>query len=107
VTLTGGGIEIACPGSITVYASKKSFVGPAHLSREMNQWPEGRFDDRFIARYDDGEPMRNRRYRLHRRDGAIVHGTTDAHGRISLQQGIDLENLRIDFPEEEPTGESP
>ncbi|WP_155615905.1 DUF2345 domain-containing protein, partial [Xanthomonas translucens] len=35
VTIEGGNITVACPGTITVQASKKSFVGPTHLEREL------------------------------------------------------------------------
>ncbi|WP_155616154.1 DUF2345 domain-containing protein, partial [Xanthomonas translucens] len=31
VTIEGGNITVACPGTITVQASKKSFVGPVQL----------------------------------------------------------------------------
>jgi uncharacterized protein (DUF2345 family) len=86
VTLTGGGIEIACPGSITVYASKKSFVGPAHLSREMNQWPEGRFDKEIVLYNNTGDPIADRRFEIVRHDGARIHGVTDAQGRTGLQK---------------------
>ena len=38
ITIEGGNIAIACPGTITVHAGKKSFVGPAKLQSQLPQW---------------------------------------------------------------------
>ena len=38
LTIEGGNITIACPGSIKVHAAKKSFVGPTSLERELVQF---------------------------------------------------------------------
>ncbi|RBB50598.1 type VI secretion protein [Xanthomonas oryzae pv. oryzae] len=40
VTIEGGNITVACPGTITVHASKKSFVGPTTLNRSFVAWPQ-------------------------------------------------------------------
>jgi uncharacterized protein (DUF2345 family) len=32
ITIEGGNITIQCPGKITIYAGKKSFVGPERLA---------------------------------------------------------------------------
>ncbi|QCO66885.1 type VI secretion system tip protein VgrG [Luteimonas yindakuii] len=38
LTIEGGNITIACPGTIKVHAAKKSFVGPTSLERELVQF---------------------------------------------------------------------
>ncbi|AKO05234.1 type VI secretion protein [Xanthomonas oryzae pv. oryzicola] len=40
VTIEGGNITVACPGTITVQASKKSFTGPTTLNRSFVAWPQ-------------------------------------------------------------------
>jgi uncharacterized protein (DUF2345 family) len=86
-----GGIMVKCPGTITVHASKKSFSGPTSLSREMNRWPETKFDEEFILELDNGEPVADRIFEVVRADGALVRGTTDAQGRTGLQKSEFLE----------------
>jgi len=92
-----GGITVKCPGTITVHASKKSFSGPTSLSREMNTWPETKFDEEFILELDNGDPVADRAFELVRADGALVRGKTDAHGRTGLQKSdfLEIASLRI------------
>jgi type VI secretion system secreted protein VgrG len=40
ITIEGGNITFACPGTITVNASKKSFVAATQLKQEMRKWGE-------------------------------------------------------------------
>ncbi len=40
VTIEGGNLTFACPGTITVQASKKSFVWPTTLNRSFVAWPK-------------------------------------------------------------------
>ncbi|WP_326483202.1 type VI secretion system Vgr family protein [Xanthomonas translucens pv. translucens] len=40
VTIEGGNITFACPGTITVHASKKSFVGPVQRSAPLPLFPQ-------------------------------------------------------------------
>src|SRR5690606_39274774 len=86
ITIEGGNISFACPGEIKVHAQKKSFVGPAHLSREMNSWPEAQFNEGFELRDPAGDLVRNMPYKLTRADGAVIRGVTGADGRIPLDR---------------------
>ena len=40
LTIEGGNITIACPGTIRVHAAKKSFVGPVQRGYPLPQFPE-------------------------------------------------------------------
>ncbi|TWI14165.1 type VI secretion system Vgr family protein [Aerolutibacter ruishenii] len=96
ITIEGGNIAIACPGQITVHAGRKEFVGPAHLSREMNNWPQSRFDQRYVVRDRvRGTPMANMRVEVSRQDGAILRLVTDGEGRLPIQKGLGPEQVRI------------
>lgn len=56
ITLAGGNLTIACPGSITVHAGRKSFVGPANLTYPLPTMPRSESPDvlpRFAFRLQD------------------------------------------------------
>ena len=98
LTIEGGNITFACPGTITVHAAKKSFSGPTQLSREMNAWPKVKFDDRFVLRgYSGGPPVPNQRVRIRRSDGALIDAVSDADGRLPIQQSDLLDLVQIEF----------
>jgi Rhs element Vgr protein len=91
-----GGITVQCPGTITVHASKKSFTGPASLSREMNTWPKTSFNDAYVIRNPStGEPLANSAVELTRGDGSTINIMTDAAGKTPLQKSDLLENIKI------------
>ena len=96
LTIEDGNIVIACPGEIKVHAGKHSFAGPTQLSREMNSWPETRFDQRYVLKQRrTGEPLRNKTVEVTRSDGACLRLTTDAEGRLPVQRGLSFESVVI------------
>ncbi|MEG3183653.1 type VI secretion system Vgr family protein [Novilysobacter erysipheiresistens] len=95
ITIEGGNISVACPGNITVHAGKKSFVGPAQLSREMNSWPRSQFHRHLRVQLPAGTPAAGYRYELVRADGAKLTGATDEQGRIPLQKGVSPESVKV------------
>ncbi|PHS67256.1 MAG: hypothetical protein COB00_09265, partial [Alcanivorax sp.] len=102
LTLEGGDLIVSCPGEIKVEASKKSFVGGAQLSREMNSWPSStlspsQYNDAFKAHFSAGQSAANQRYRLTRKDGAVIEGVTNSEGKIDLQQGPDVEVASLEW----------
>jgi uncharacterized protein (DUF2345 family) len=40
VTIEGGNITVECPGTLTIKAGKKSFVGPEAVSYTLPQMPQ-------------------------------------------------------------------
>ncbi|WLA10982.1 type VI secretion system tip protein VgrG [Xanthomonas translucens] len=97
VTIEGGNITFACPGTITVQASKKSFVGPVHLSRELNRWTDTKFDERVKFLLPDGTPASNHRYAIIRADGARIEGVTDSDGWTEMQKALGVEEYFIEW----------
>lgn len=97
IKIDGGNIQIHCPGSITVHAAQHGWSGPTQLSREMNEWPVTRFDEKFQVVGPDEKPLPNYRYKLHRADGAIISGVTDRDGWTTLQNAAGVENLVIEL----------
>ena len=95
LTIEDGNIVISCPGEIKVHAGKHSFSGPTQLSREMNSWPETRFDEKFRLVHRNGQPASNYRYEIVRADGARIQGVTDADGWTQLQKGVSMDELQV------------
>ncbi|WP_082672537.1 type VI secretion system Vgr family protein [Luteimonas abyssi] len=94
LTIEGGNITLACPGTIKAHASRHSLIGPTQLSREMNAWPETKFDQKYVMKHRrTGEPLRNTRVEIQRADGAIIQAVTDGEGRLPPQQGMSLESV--------------
>ena len=96
LAIEDGNIVIACPGAIRVHAGKHGFTGPTHLSREMNAWPETRFDDAYVVRSQrTGKPLRNVEVELRRDDGAVLRLQTDDQGRLPTQRSDRLESVTL------------
>jgi len=95
LTIEDGNIVIACPGTIKVHAGSKAFVGPTQLSREMNSWPESKFDERFRLVQRNGDAAANYRYEIVRADGARIQGVTDADGWTDLQKAVGVEEVAV------------
>ncbi|MGY3041073.1 type VI secretion system secreted protein VgrG [Rhodanobacter sp. TND4EL1] len=95
LTLEDGNLTFGCPGKLTVHAGNHRLVGGTHLSREMNGWPDEKFNDKFRVTYPNGDPVKNHLYELTRADGAKVQGVTDANGHISLQKDASMAGVAI------------
>ncbi|AAW76752.1 DUF2345 domain-containing protein [Xanthomonas oryzae pv. oryzae] len=57
VTIEGGNITVACPGTITVQASKKSFVGPVNLGYGLPLFPESVCVECMLKAAANGSPF--------------------------------------------------
>jgi Rhs element Vgr protein len=96
VELSGSGIEVKCPGKITVKAAKKVFAGPSTISREMNGWEKTTFDDAYVIRNPStGEPLGNRTVEIERGDGSRIRVKTDAAGKTPVQKSQFIESIKI------------
>ena len=97
MTMEGGNITFECPGTITVRAGKKSFVGPSTAAQEMNKMPgELPADEEFVLRWpQDDSPVRGRAFEVLRGDGTVIRGVTDAQGGTGLQKSQIAEALQI------------
>lgn len=104
VTIEGGNITFNCPGTITVHASKKSFVGPAELARELPVFPVPSFapepmDFNFWLQDmpgPTGNPLAETSWKIIKNRGkpagavlrdpkrVLLEGATDADGQVVL-----------------------
>ena len=95
ITIADGNITFECPGTITYYAAMRNMSGPTFLSREMNNWPQTQYDETVFLKEHTGRPAANRKYEIHREDGAILQGISDAEGRIETQRSDLIGRFRI------------
>jgi len=99
IKMQGGNIELGMPGNFTVKAANKYFIDPSNAAAELNSWPTTSFNERFQTFFSNGQPIRDRAYALVRKDGARFEGRTDGAGFVTLQQGMGLEGLVLEWLE--------
>jgi Rhs element Vgr protein len=92
-----GGIVVQCPGTITVHANRKSFSGPDSMPSQLPEMPRETmlFDEKFQLTDASGDPMKNMRLEITKPDGSSTPIITDEQGMIPLQQGFNIEQLKI------------
>ncbi|EZP37314.1 type VI secretion system Vgr family protein [Janthinobacterium lividum] len=103
ITIEGGNITIQCPGKITVFAGKKSFLGPAGLGYPLPRLPRSELALRplkFLLRLADtpglkGHALAHTPWKIAHGaqpdgmdfiddDKLVAQGKTDASGNIKL-----------------------
>jgi type VI secretion system secreted protein VgrG len=98
IRISGECIENGTPGDIY---EKCAWWGKQPLqlqSQASNAAQSAVFNERFSAHLSDGTALRQCRYQLSRADGAVIHGHTDPHGTLSLQQAMQVEGVTIRLP---------
>jgi uncharacterized protein (DUF2345 family) len=85
LTLEGGNITFACPGTISIKAASKRFAGPASINHDMPTWSKSSFDEKFLITDElTGEPAKNQPYRITLPGKQIIEGITNDRGETSL-----------------------
>ena len=97
IVIKDGGIEVSCPGTLTVKAGKKSMKGGSTVSRDMNKMPGPLpFDEDIVIRWPvGGKPIAHQRFEILRGDGSVIRGITDSAGKTGLQKSEFLEELTV------------
>ena len=90
VTLQGGDITFACPGTFSVKGAGHAFEGPAknpvaaaHLPSDKVSIPPENVEFRYA--YHDGEPVKGAEYSAYLSDGSTRHGRLDEQGYMHLE----------------------
>ncbi len=85
VTLEGGNITFACPGTFSVKGSGNAFMGPGSSPAPSQPLPDSRakvFDEQIRALHSDtGQPIANMPYKVEMEDGEVFYGFTDEEGK--------------------------
>lgn len=108
ITLEGGNITFACPGTFTVKGSNHIFESGNSSKISPLKLPDSRlklYDEEFILKDKrTGEPFAKQFYRIKRADGSYEDGITDDLGETHLVRAAEAEGIEIDIS---PDGAAP
>ena len=111
ITLDGGDITFACPGSFTVKAGSHGWRGPGSGAAQIDALPAGavmlqppehslfvKYDEQFrLVMPDEETPMANQAYRIVAGNGRIWEGVTDGDGltmRVTTESALQNSSKR-------------
>ncbi|MCS3433645.1 type VI secretion system Vgr family protein [Klebsiella sp. BIGb0407] len=82
IKLSGGNIELGCPGNILLKCNNLQKMGAARIDIDPVDMPVG-FGGGFIFTDDSGVPQASMPYQITTREGEIFQGVTDNHGKTA------------------------
>ncbi|ENA6682191.1 type VI secretion system tip protein VgrG [Escherichia coli] len=82
IKLSGGNIELGCPGQILLKSTNMQKMGPTSLDIASVEMPRG-FAGGFILTDEAGVPQPSTPYRLTTAEGDILQGITDENGKTA------------------------
>ncbi|EJV2320998.1 type VI secretion system tip protein VgrG [Escherichia coli] len=82
IKLSGGNIELGCPGQILLKSTNMQKMGPTSLDIASVEMPRG-FGGGFILTDESGVPQPSTPYRLTTAEGDILQGITDENGKTA------------------------
>ncbi|ENE3605075.1 type VI secretion system tip protein VgrG [Escherichia coli] len=82
IKLSGGNIELGCPGQILLKSTNMQKMGPTSLDIASVEMPRG-FGGGFIFTDEAGVPQPSTPYRLTTAEGDILQGITDENGKTA------------------------
>jgi type VI secretion system secreted protein VgrG len=110
VTLEGGDITFACPGTFSVKGGQHLFDGGGSKAGELPHLPDGASDIKnFIAlhyRGVDGEPMAGVGYKIKFEGGTVISGKLDQEGQ-ARHENVPDKPIRAEYEEREPKKDKP
>jgi len=82
IKLSGGNIELGCPGNILLKCANVQKMGAASLNIAPIEMPVG-FGGGFILTDDKGIPQSSTPYRITTAEGDVLQGITDENGKTA------------------------
>lgn len=82
IKLSGGNIELGCPGQILLKSTNMQKMGPTSLDIASVEMPRG-FGGGFILTDEAGVPQPSTPYRLTTAEGDILQGISDENGKTA------------------------
>jgi type VI secretion system secreted protein VgrG len=98
ITLEGGDITFACPGTFSVKGGKHVFDKGERGNITLPPLPDSRpkmFDEAFVIKNSDGVPVSGLRYRIELPDGTFEDGVTDEAGKTHVVIGAEGKELKL------------
>lgn len=102
IKLSGGSIELGCPGNILLKAANVDQTGPATLETPPVIFPKGYKENFTLKDPESGEIKPFTRYKVITGEGDVFEGVSDAAGKTPPINTAMPTSVQIDFPDELP-----
>lgn len=98
IKISGGNIELGCPGNILLKAANVQKMGAANLNLSPQELPKGFKGGFAITNQDTGEVMPYTHYKVTTAEGDVYSGTTDKLGNTMPIYTASPSSMKIEFP---------
>ncbi|MCX3555180.1 type VI secretion system Vgr family protein [Escherichia coli] len=105
IKLSGGNIELGCPGQILLKSTNMQKMGPTSLDIASVEMPRG-FGGGFILTDEAGVPQPSTPYRLTTAEGDILQGITDKNGKTAPVNTSIPSVVKVEFGKVKTHGET-
>ncbi|MGP6379868.1 type VI secretion system Vgr family protein [Yersinia bercovieri] len=102
IKISGGNIELGCPGNILLKAANVDQTGPATLDTPPVTFPKGYKENFTLKDPASGEIKPFTRYKITTGEGDVFEGASDAVGKTLPIHTAMPASVQIDFPDELP-----
>jgi len=80
IKLSGGNIELGCPGNILLKCANVQKMGAASLNTPAHEFPKG-YGGVYSLADEEGKIIPQTEYKVTTADGQVFHGISDANGK--------------------------
>ncbi|EMN5545022.1 type VI secretion system tip protein VgrG [Enterobacter cloacae] len=105
IKLSGGNIELGCPGNILLKSANVQKMGAASLDIAPIDMPVG-FGGGFILTDDKGIPQPSTPYRITTAEGDVLQGITDENGKTAPVNTSIPSSVKAEFGKVKTNGEA-
>ncbi|WP_067704768.1 type VI secretion system Vgr family protein [Erwinia sp. ErVv1] len=99
IKLSGGNIELGCPGNILLKAANVNQTGPASLDTPPVTFPKGYSGSFTIKDTETGEVKPFTKYKVTSPEGDIFEGISDSSGKTAPLYSSTPGKMKIEFPD--------
>ncbi|WP_105582701.1 type VI secretion system Vgr family protein [Cronobacter turicensis] len=103
IKLSGGNIELGAPGNILLKCANAQKMGPASLNAPPRTFPKGYGEGFTLKDHESGEIQPFTFFRITTGEGEVYEGVSDEHGKTMRVFTAMPSELKIEFPDEEPS----
>lgn len=88
IKLSGGNIEIVCPGNLQFKSASRAFTAPGNMKQDMPKFETGEAGRRFLLHRegDKLDKLADHHYKIKLDDGQLIEGKTGADGLTKLAE---------------------
>ncbi|HHZ3838851.1 TPA: type VI secretion system Vgr family protein [Escherichia coli] len=98
IKLSGGNIELGCPGNILLKATNVDQTGPASLNTPPVSFPEGYGETFITTSRQSGKIKPFTTYRITTSEGEVYEGISDSEGKTSSIFTSMPSQIKIEYP---------